>query len=531
MSASLSLPGLLARLAGSVPGEIALVDGGRQMSFAELEAEVARVATGLAALGLGKGDRMAVWLPNGIPMVALVLGAARLGAISVIVNTRYQKTELEGILTRTGAKIIAIAAEFRNIPFLDILASIPTESLGALRHVVNCSPAPLASGRVPFAEVVAYQALSETKAAEHPPVEASLPCAMFATSGTTRAPKLVMHSQAGLTDHGHDSGSSLGYTDEDAVILGALPLCGVFGFSQLMGALVCRRKTVLMDAFDGPRALELIAAHKVTHFNATDDMIVRLLEGAAPGQLASLREVGFASFTGTNAEGLVARAEKEAGIILRGLFGMSEMQALFAAQPVDLPIEERAKPGGYPVSASGEARVCDPETGELLPAGQIGALQFRGPSQFIGYYEDPEATKGAVSEDGWFSAGDAGLMEEDGRFFFKGRMGDTLRLGGFLVSPREIEGVLEDHPDVASAQVVGVQDTSGPVAVAFVIATEDAKPDPEALRTLCTAQLAKYKVPKLVIPVTEFETVTGPNGTKVQKQKLREMAVTALADR
>ncbi|MBO6558912.1 MAG: AMP-binding protein [Nisaea sp.] len=525
MSQAESLPGLLSRLAAEQPHNVALVDGARSVSFKELEEEVDRVASGLASLGIAKGDRIAVWLPNGIPMAALVFGAARLGAISVIVNTRYQKTELEELLKRTRAKLLAIAAGFRGIPFLDILSSVPDESLSSLTHVVNCSPEPATA---PVGATVSYATLAATAPEAFPPVDPALPCAMFATSGTTRAPKLVMHCQQAIVQHGKDSGSALGYTDADAVMLGALPLCGVFGFSQLMGALANGRPTILMDAFSSSGALELIERHKVTHFNATDDMIVRLLDEAKPGQLASLRELGFASFSGTNAEGLVERAEREAGIILRGLFGMSELQALFAAQPANLPLLERAKPGGYPVSSEGQARVCDPETGAELPAGEMGALQFKGPSQFIGYFEDPEATAAAVSEDGWFSAGDAGVMEPDGRFHFKGRMGDTMRLGGFLVSPREIEGVLEDHQDVASAQVVGVQADDGPVAVAFVIAAPGRTADPEALRAHCVAQLAKYKVPRLVLPVTEFATVTGPNGTKVQKQKLREMAEAAL---
>jgi len=527
MSQAESLSDLLARLAAETPEGLALVDGADSMTFAGLKEAVDRVAAGLASLGIAEGDRIAVWLPNGIPMVTLVLGAARLGAISVIVNTRYQKTELEGLLQRTRAKLLAIAAGFRGIPFLDILASVPADSLANLTHIVNCSPEPVLA---PVGETVPYARLAATAPGTFPAVAASLPCAMFATSGTTRAPKLVMHSQQAIVQHGKESGAALGYTAPDAVLLGALPLCGVFGFSQLMGALANGRPTILMDAFSSTGALDLIERHKATHFNATDDMLIRILDDAKPGQLASLREVGFASFTGTNAEDLVARAEREAGVILRGLFGMSELQALFAAQPANLPVVERAKPGGFPVSPLGAARVCDPETGAELPVGEMGALQFRGPSQFVGYFEDPEATAAAVSEDGWFSAGDAGVMEPDGRFQFKGRMGDTLRLGGFLVSPREIEGVLEEHEDVASAQVVGVQASDGPVAVAFVIAPPGRNADPEALRAHCVALLAKYKVPRLVIPVTEFATVTGPNGTKVQKQKLREMAEAALKD-
>ncbi|UUX50050.1 AMP-binding protein [Nisaea acidiphila] len=522
----MTLHELLAELAATHPDRPAIVDGDRTVTFSALRDEVDHVASGLAALGLAHGDRIAVWLPNGLPMITLVLGAAKLGAISVIINTRYQKAELEGLLSRTRAKVLALATDFRGIPFLDILEAVPAEKLSHLKYVVNCPPA--ADIGAPVGQMLSYESLTAATPDKIAPANEQDPCAMFATSGTTRAPKLVMHCQRAIVRHGKDNGQALGYASEGAVMLQALPLCGVFGFSQFMGALANGRPSVFMEAFDSGEALRIIERHRVTHFNATDDMLVRILDEAKPGQLASLREVGFASFTGTNAEALVARAQEEAGIVLRGLFGMSELQALYAAQPADLPVSERAKPGGFPVSAGGAARVTHPETGEVLAPGEIGALEFKGPSRFVAYYEDPEATKEVLSEDGWFSSGDAGELEADGRFLFRGRMGDTLRLGGFLVSAREIEGVLDDHPDVASTQVVGVNDGAVPVAVAFVIPVEGKTPDADALRRHCADHLAKYKVPRTVIPVAEFETVTGPNGTKVQKQKLREIAEQAI---
>lgn len=166
----------------------------------------------------------------------------------------------------------------------------------------------------------------------------------------------------------------------------------------------------------------------------------------------------------------------------------------------------------------------DPESGALLGVGEAGELEIAGPSRMIEYYENPEATAEAVTEDGFIRTGDLGVLEPDGGFEFLSRMGDVLRLGGFLVAPAEIEAEIQSHPTVESVQVVGAGSASGNRAVAFVVPAPGCAVEEAAVQAHCAQQLAKYKVPARVVPVDAFPVTESANGIKIQRGKLRAMA-------
>jgi len=270
--------------------------------------------------------------------------------------------------------------------------------------------------------------------------------------------------------------------------------------------------------------VELAARHNVVNFNATDDMIQSILDNSPLDQpLPNVRFVGSAAFA-TNYAELAARAEAR-GIKMVGLYGMSEVQALYALQPVELPLLERIVGGGRPISARAEVRVRDPESGELLGPGQAGELELKGPSLMKEYYLNPEATAAEFTDDGFLRSGDLGELTEDGRFLYLQRMGDVLRLGGFLTSPAEIEAHIIGHDSVGDCQVVGVTTAEGAVrAVAFVIMNDGAAFDEDVLRQHCLDTLARFKAPVRLFALDEFPTTQSANGTKIQRAELRRMA-------
>jgi fatty-acyl-CoA synthase len=180
--------------------------------------------------------------------------------------------------------------------------------------------------------------------------------------------------------------------------------------------------------------------------------------------------------------------------------------------------------GGYPVSDEARVRVRDPESGEILPPGRSGEIEIKGPSLMLRYEGNPEATAEVFTEDKFLRSGDAGYIREDGSFVFETRMGDVLRLAGFLVSPTEIEAYIERHPQVAAAQVVGVTTPKGPKAVAFVIPHAGVRLDEEPLRAHCREGMANYKVPLRFISVEAFPVTVSANATKVQRKKMRDLA-------
>ncbi len=347
---------ILPRLSGGAVRDPAILYGGEAISYGALERRVAGTARGLASLGLRAGDRLALWLPNLPAWLVLYLAAALLGLLVVAVNTRFRARELADILGRSGAKALALWPGFKGIDFPAILGEVPEDALAALETVIVYAEGEAAPERVGGRRAVPYAALEREAAAVAVALTPEAPSILFATSGTTRAPKFVLHTHRSVTAHARDVALAFGYTSEGAVLLQALPLCGVFGFCQAMATLAAGRPMAMLAAFDEAEAARLIACHRVTHFNGTDEMFLRIIDAAeAEGRsLASLRLCGYAAFGNAQGSALVAAGDQR-GISFVGLYGMSEVQALYARQPESAPPARRALAGGLPVSARAPA--------------------------------------------------------------------------------------------------------------------------------------------------------------------------------
>lgn len=501
----------------------ALTYRGTGMTVGELAAASRRVASGLRALGVGRGDRVALWLPNIPAWLECFFACARLGAIAVSVNTRFRSHEVEDIVGRAGCRALVLWPGFKGIDFRGILADVRPEALSALGDiVVYGEEGDAASFALPGKRVTPYSTLCAAAEDVADPADADARCVIFTTSGTTKAPKFVCHAQAGVVQHARDVARGFGFDAPGARVLQALPLCGVFGFTQALGALAGGAPMHVLPLFDADECARVMHDEAITHANGGDDMLDRLLAAREePVPFPALRFFGYAKFNPA-LDDLVTRAEQR-GVRACGLYGMSEVHALYALQPADLPAAERAKGGGVLVSPAAAVRICDPDTGAELPPGEHGEIELKGPSLLREYYGNPEATREAF-HDGWFRTGDLGYLDGPRRFCYVTRIGDVLRLGGFLTSPQEIEAVLEEHPAVDGAQVVGANFEREPGAVAFIVPADGAAFDEEALRAWCRARLAGYKVPRRFVAIDAFPTTASANGTKIQRAKLRAMA-------
>ena len=515
---------LLADIAEETPDAPAFIHGERTLTFAELLDRSARAAQGLADLGVGPGDRVALWLPNVPAYPILYFACARLGAIAAAVNTRYRAVEVADIVGRSGAKVLACAPGFRRIDFLSILADIDPAALDRLAAIVivgdEAATVPTAIERlrrVPFDRLLSRPA----HAANHALASAS--CNIFTTSGTTSAPKFVLHRQGAIAGHAQQVARVFGFTAPDTLSLAILPLCGVFGFNQTLATLAAGRPSVLVESYEIDEIARLIARHKPTTMFGSDDMYARLLE-VMPGRwpFRSIKWAGYGAFN-ASLEDLPERAQLR-GLRLVGLYGMSEVQALYARQPLKAPIARRKQGGGLPTSPLGHVRVRDPETGALLGPGLPGALECAGPSLMVGYYGNEAATAQAMTADGYVRTGDLAQLDGRGGFTFLSRMGDVLRLSGFLVNPLEIETHLQKLPEIADCQTIAVPRPDGVRAVSFVILKPGAALDEAAAIAHCRHGLANYKVPVHVYAVEDFPKTPSPNGFKIQRAKLREMA-------
>jgi len=502
---------------------------GRTVGIADLVRQAEIAARALMGLGVGRGDRIALWLPNCPEWFTLLIAAARIGAIAVMVNTRYRSAEVADIVSRSGAKALFLWPGFRGIDFPAILAEIEPTGVESLAAVVSVFPAEEkgAAARLGSVQAMGFGEFMDRGAAADRPLPGGddLPetgVAIFTTSGTTDKPKFVLHSQQNVTRHAHDVIRALGMRKDASPLLQTLPLCGVFGFCFAMAAIAAGRPMLLEDRFLAESSVAAVREHRITHLVATDDMLHAMLDLDTDRRaLRSLRMAGFAAFGGDPGV-LMDRCEAH-GVPLVGLYGMSEVMALFAAQPPDALREQRIRAAGRPVCPETAVRVRDSETGALLGKGETGALEIRTPNRMLGYFGNPEATAEAIDDEGFLRTGDAGYLDETG-FVFLARMGDALRLGGFLVAPEEIMARIEELPEVAASQVVGVAAAGKSRCAAFVVPEAGAAVSEASVIDYCRAGLAAYKAPVAVWEIGEFPTTPSPNGTKVQRRKLQELA-------
>ena len=504
-----------------------LVYKGERIEAPALKRQIGAFANSLARLGIARGDRIAVWLPNCPAWLVAHLGAARIGAMTMAVNTRFRSTEVEDILARSGARLLLYWPGFLEIDFDAALAQVHPSALARLAHVVaytEGASGPPASKLFGVPQHDYLQLVAGAVEVELDKGRQDDGAILFTTSGTTGKPKLALHTQASISSHADQVAPAFGYDAPNTALLQALPLCGTFGHAQAMAVLRASGKLVLMPAFGLEPALELVSEHRVSALNGADTMFEDMMVSSNVGALASVHGGGFAAFATPDVEDFVARAARF-HLELFGLYGMSEVQALFARQKPGASVEERASGGGYLVSPQASFRVCDPDSGQVLPLGEAGELQLKGPSLFREYFENPQATARAMTDDGYLRTGDLARDEGDGRFTYLARMGDSLRLRGFLTSPAEIEAVIEQHPCVAIAQVVGVDTSRGTRPFAFVTRRNADTPDLGELATLCSERLAKYKVPIRFVALDEFPMTDSPNGQKIQRVRLREMAL------
>ena len=450
---------------------------------------------------------------NGLGYIQSFLACASSGLVAVSVNTRYSTQEVAQLLKRAGVKAVITdqsadvsAQGVRTICVEDLLTSgtDPGEALSASLPVVHQSGVDLAGER----------------------------CVVFTTSGSTGEPKMVVHRQDSIATHSTDIASCCGFSSDDVALV-AMPFCGTFGLSSLLGSVAAGcSKVVVPDQFDAEHVASLVSEHQVNLVNGSDDMFHRLL--ATDADLSSVRVGGYARFN-TSLDGIVERAA-ERGMHLTGLYGMSEVQALFTIRDIDADSITRSRAGGALTSPLAYYRIVD------------GELQLRGPSLFDGYLAEGGAeidqTLTTTAMDGvWFKTGDSAEQSDvdgDRSFTFLSRLGDVLRIGGFLVAPTEIEQVLvgfgrSEHGgpvagEITAAQVVAVDRPTGARPVAFVLLAAGSKElDETEVKAHCSAELAKFKVPIRTFTLDAFPMVDGPNGLKVRRDELRRMAERLLA--
>jgi fatty-acyl-CoA synthase len=501
------------------------------------------VARGLMALGLRKGEHIAVWSANLPEWLLLQMGAAKAGLVLVTINPAYRAAELEYVLKQGDVVALFFMARVRDHDCLETVRTLVTpglnygavssERLPMLRYVCLLgSPPPGLSGHSDwrpslFREMVASGAV--VSAAELRERQSSLSpsdAAMIQyTSGTTGFPKGAILSHRGIVNNGAGFASRWGEREGDRGCT-AMPFFHVGGcVLAVLGTLYAGATLHPLIAFDARKALQVISSERCTTFGGVPTMLLAMLQHPdfASFDLASLRSV--VSGGAPVPVYLMEQVKERMGADVAIVFGQTESSAAITLTLPGDTFELKSATVGVPLPHV-ETKIINPATGKVVPCGERGELCCRGYLVMLGYYKMPDKTAEAIDSEGWLHTGDLATMDAHGYVNIVGRLKEMVIRGGENIFPREIEEFLVRHPKVADAYVVGVPDRFfGEELLAVVRPKEGEQLDEEELRAFCTGRISHQKIPRYFQFVDAYPmTASG----KVQKFVLRENAIRAL---
>ncbi|MDA7416012.1 AMP-binding protein [Xenophilus arseniciresistens] len=503
-----NLGDMLTRSAELHPQRIAIVDGERRTSYAELDAQVTRLGHALLGLGLQRGDVVGVMARNCHELLLVYFACARAGLVCAPANLGLRAQEIAWCLRDAGARVLVAETALRS--HADVVAQ---EQLPALQHQFWIRSAPEDELPGPTLEALMARgsdAPLEVFVADRDPVQ------LLYTSGTTAQPKGVLTSHLAATMAALSGALAL-HADAGYTTLVALPLfhCAMLN-SISMPVLLVGGKLVLAKGFEPHQAAGLFEREQV-HLVVLLPMMYGLLLGDA-----ALKDRTFGHMR--RAMYAMAPMPEERLHQIHAMFPNADVvlgsgQTEFTpATCMQRPEHQWSKSRTWgTASAMTRVGVMDDE-GRLLPRGETGELVYRGPQVMNGYLNQPEATAASMRH-GWFHSGDVAHIDEDGAIWFKDRYKDVIKTGGENVASIEVERCLMEHSGVAEAAVVGLPHARwGEAITGVVIPKPGAQVDEAALLAHCRALLAPFKVPKAVVLVQEFpRTGTG----KIQKHVIR----------
>lgn len=503
------------------PSQVALEFFGAKTTYRQLQHAVARVAEGLRALGVQKGDRVAVVLPNCPEHIVAFYAILRLGAIVVEHNPLYTPRELRHQFEDHGAtvaivwdKVVATVQEFpediavTSLVSVDITRSMPLGTRLALRLPVARARDSRAALTAKTTDTISWATLSASRTIEpgHPRPESTDVAILQYTSGTTGMPKGAVLTHANLLANAVQARAwTPTITHAGCTIYAVLPMFHAYGLTLcLTFAMSLGARLVLFPKFDADLVLKAAAKHPPTFLPAVPPIAEKLLVRAKEKGV-SLRglEIGITGAMALPHDLVIPFEEATGGYLIEG-YGLSECSPVLMANPVS--DRRRAGTVGLPMPGT-EIRVVDPEepTVDVEP-GQPGELLVRGPQVFSGYYRKPEETT-AVFVDGWFRTGDLVTMDGDGFVTVVDRLKELIITGGFNVAPTEVENALRLHPAIQDVAVVGMPSAhSGEDVVAAVVLRPGEKLDRESIRQFARDNLTPYKVPRRIVAIDELPT-------------------------
>ncbi|MZP30922.1 AMP-binding protein [Heliobacterium undosum] len=536
---------LLDQTAARYPEKEALVytdDRNLRLTYTQFREKADEVAKGLMALGVQKGEHIALWATNYPEWIYTQFGSAKMGAVLVTVNTNYRSFELEYLLRQSDATTLILIDGFRDNNFVEIVnelcpglrdsepGRLNVRWLPKLKNVIFIGRDPQAKhpGMYSWQDLIDMgRAVSDAELAERQrDLHYDEVINMQYTSGTTGFPKGVMLSHANIINNANMVADCQKWTHEDRLCF-PVPLFHCFGCVMSSLACVCKGATMVpLEYFTPKGVLEAVQQEHGTVLYGVPTMFIAELDHPdfAKYDLTSLR-TGIMAGSPCPIEVMRKVIDRMGIREITIAYGQTEFSPVITQTSTDDSLERRVCTVGKALPHV-EVKIVHPDTGLEIPRGTQGELCARGFGTMKGYYNNPEATESAIDAEGWLHTGDLATMDEEGYCRITGRAKDMIIRGGENIYPREVEEFLFTHPKVKDVQVVGVPDPRyGEEALACIILKEGEEATEEEIRTFCRGKISRYKIPKYVRFVDHFPmTASG----KIQKFKLQEIFVKEL---
>lgn len=503
------------------PDKIALIENERICTYASLSDQSSSLARGLSAIGVKKGDRVAVLMPNTIETMVVYLGIIKLGALLVGINVRYRDKEIKFMLGDSGASTIITIRDHDGYDFVSTLEKLRS-NLPGLKNIV-------VAGSAERSDLLTLDELKTRGGAGKYTYDSSIdPCKdlleLSYTSGTTGVPKgtMITHYQAARNSlHGIE----LLDISPDDVVLAQLPWYHTFAFTVCLNASFLSGATmVIQDPYNPLATLNVIEKHGVTVHNGTPAMFLMEMnhKDFKKFDISSLR-VGVAAGASFSAH-LLDRINQEMGFMMTSMWGMTETSGIGSHCSLSDTIEMKTETVGLPISDC-EVKICD-VSGKEVPVGSDGELWFRGWTATRGYWNNDAETRNQITEDGWLKTGDVARILENNYIQIIGRIKELTNRGGYKVYPAEVEELLIKHPKIAEVAIVGIpNEILGELICACVILLDHNDPLSIAeLREFCKDKIADYKLPDELSIMETFPRLASGKIKKLGEGGLKEMA-------
>src|SRR6185312_13932911 len=514
MPSSRTLPDLLDELAGRYPDHVFLIDGDRRLTYAEFRAEARCLARSFHALGVRRGDRVAILMGNRAEWLLVDFAVTMLGAALVALNTWWRQRELHHALQLSDARVLVMADRYLKHDYIAELAGMG--ELPELRQIV-C----LGERQPP--DALSYAALramgDDVPDTALDDARASDMAYLLFTSGSTARSKAVPLLHEGLIRNMHGIGERLHLTEDDRLLM-VVSLFWSFGCANALFAIMTHGgSVVLQDSFDTGRSLELIEQECCTVLYAMPNMALAMQThpDRARRDLSSLR-------TGITLPQSVKLMASLGVPEITSCYGLTEGYGNSMVTDCKLQLERRAEISGTALPGN-EVEIVDPTTRLPLAVGEAGEIRIRG---FVspGYYRDEATTRAATDDAGWFYTGDLARLDAGGGLHFVSRIKELVKTGGINVAPAEVEEILQAHPAVRQAVVVGLPDPEREeILAALVVLHDGAQATPADLTRHCRAQGAAFKVPRRIVLVGAAEVPLTDTG-KISKRGVQAMLST-----